>query len=1063
MKRLQYATACAMFLLAFVLRDATAAKAASETPLPPGGMEESVRAVIPFGTYDIVVKGGGHALFAENYGSLLVPGKPKLPSKIFSMAIPPGAKFVDLTFDSGGPVVLDGTFDILPTPLPRVIGDERADLYAQAKQGYDDNFDAVYTSDEPYPTVPVEFVRTAGYRKYNLVDIRVTPFAYRPLSGQLLHYPDISVEVVYDMPARPPEPMTDHLERTERIARQIVLNYDRAAEWYPHQETKGRSLHDFVVITTESLTSSVQPLVDWETSKGRIVEVVTTSWIDSNYTGYDQAERIRNFLRDKYPSGEWGIEHVLIVGHYDTVPMRRTAQDLGYGAPETDFYYAELSLPDSASWDADGDHQWGEDSDPIDFYSEVNVGRIPWSASATVLAICEKTVAYEQNNDPGFKNNILLLGAFFWNDDPNPRTDNAALMEAKVDPSWMDDWTMTRMYEKNSDCWSFYDCDYPLTHSNVMSVWPNEQFAFVNWAGHGSPTSSHIYGEGAPAFISSSDCASLNDDYPAIIFADACSNSDTDHTNIGQAMIEQGAVGFVGATKVALGCPAWTDPSDGSSQSMDYFFTTYVTSGDYSQGEAHQQALRDMYVDGLWSYVEYEMFEWGSLWGNPDLALTYAPTLTILLPEGPPSILEPDVPTTFPVQIVDGTQSYVEGSARLNYRYDGGAYQSDPLVHISGDTFEATLPPCDCNDTPEFYISAQSDAPSWVFKPTDGPGGPYTALVGALTVIMEDDFETDQGWTVENDPALADGPWERGVPVGGGDRGDPPTDYDGSGQCYLTDNVDGDSDVDDGYTRVMSPTIDLSAGDADVEYALWYTNNYGDDPNNDYFYTHVSNNNGSTWVLAETVGPNSASGWFEHSFAVGDFVTPTAQVKVRFEASDMEGGSVVEAGIDAFSVTGFTCDSIPTCVDGMLNQGEDRIDCGGPCPPCDCTADAACDDGLFCDGAETCDDWGYCQAGTDPCSPDEICDEVDDVCEPIPYCATLPLAPICYGDTNGDGEVSPADIGGIKFWYGDTDPENLCYYDVNCDGTISPADVGMVKYYYGACTAESPPPCYMEQ
>jgi hypothetical protein len=188
----------------------------------------------------------------------------------------------------------------------------------------------------------------------------------------------------------------------------------------------------------------VAPLVAWETSKGRTVEVVTMSWIDATYWGWDPAHSIREFLREKYPSAEWGIEDVLLVGHYDDVPMRRTAQDLSYGRPETDFYYAELSLPDDQSWDVDGDHQWGEYLDPIDFYAEVNVGRIPWSDPATVLSICEKSVAYEQNDDPAFKKNILLLGAFFWNNDPNPRTDNAVLMEAKVDQPWMADWTMTR-------------------------------------------------------------------------------------------------------------------------------------------------------------------------------------------------------------------------------------------------------------------------------------------------------------------------------------------------------------------------------------------------------------------------------------------------------------------------------------------------------------------------------------------------------------------------------------------------------------------------------------------
>jgi hypothetical protein len=86
-------------------------------------------------------------------------------------------------------------------------------------------------------------------------------------------------------------------------------------------------------------------------------------------------------------------------------------------------------------------------------------------------------------------------------------------------------------------------------------------------------------------------------------------------------MLQRGGVGFLGATKVAYGCGGWNDPYDGSSQSLDYFFTTCVTSGEYTQGAAHQWALRHMYTNGLWYYNKYEMFEWGALFGNPDLAL----------------------------------------------------------------------------------------------------------------------------------------------------------------------------------------------------------------------------------------------------------------------------------------------------------------------------------------------------------------------------------------------------------------------------------------------------------
>jgi hypothetical protein len=182
----------------------------------------------------------------------------------------------------------------------------------------------------------------------------------------------------------------------------------------------------------------------------------------------------------------------------------------------------------------------------------------------------------------------------------------------------MEDWTMTRLYEG----YSIYPMDYILDRYNVKDVWSAGKYAFVNWAGHGTYDACWLlFSSGW--FVSTDTCQYLNDDYPAIIFADACSNSDTSHLNIGQAMMKHGAVGFLGATKVAFGMHGWDHPYDGSSQSLDYFFTTCVTSGEYTQGQAHQYALHEMYTRGLWyqGYHMYEMFEWGALWGNPDLSM----------------------------------------------------------------------------------------------------------------------------------------------------------------------------------------------------------------------------------------------------------------------------------------------------------------------------------------------------------------------------------------------------------------------------------------------------------
>ena len=280
---------------------------------------------------------------------------------------------------------------------------------------------------------------------------------------------------------------------------------------------------------------------------------------------------------------------------------------------------------------------------------------------------------------------------------------------------------------------------------------------------------------------------------------------------------------------------------------------------------------------------------------------------TFEFPNGLPSALSASAPEVIDVEVVPLYEDVVPGSPTVHYRYDGGTYQTAPLTYVSGNLYQATLPAADCGDTPEYYFSATGSVTGSVYSPANAPTEVYTALVGEFNVAFADDFESNLGWSVSG--TASDGHWDRGVPVDC-DRGDPPADYDGSGQCYLTDNSSAsycNSDVDSGYTYLDSPTIDLSGGDAEVHYALWYTNDYGSDPDNDYFYVYVSNNDGGNWTLVHTFGPASSSGWSEHTFMVGDYVAPSSQVKVRFEASDLGTGSVVEAGVDDFTVSSFEC------------------------------------------------------------------------------------------------------------------------------------------------------------
>jgi hypothetical protein len=567
--------------------------------------------------FEIVEEGGGQRVRASGFGVIGEAGKPDLPGKILAIAVPPGAEAVAVTVEPAGTVRLDGQFRVLPSPLRRVIGEEDPEIAAVWLARWQQTRATAYASDRPYPEAPAILIGGAAYRRYELAEVRVAPFRYHPATGVLEYHPSLTVHVDYVVSGSAASSVRDFVPDAEARAREIIANYDQAQAWYPQDApAPDQGGHDLVIVTTEALVTAVLPLVSHETLKGGTPTVVTVEQIEATITAPDRAAAIRAYLRSVYPSSVWGVEDLLLVGDPAQVPMRECWYDLGYGNPHTDFYFAELSDTDANSWDSDGDGRYGEPfDDQVDLYSEINVGRIPWSDPAVVERVCRKSIAYEQNTDPGYKRNILLMGAFFWAD-----TDNAHLMEAKLDQTWMSEWTATRLYEKNHDYWSSFACDSPLNHANAISAWTSDTFAFVNWAGHGSPTSAHILGLGGPAFVVASDCAALDDDHPAIVWSDSCSTANPGHQNLAREMIGNGAVGFVGATQVALGDEAWNDPMDGSSQSCDYWFTTKVTSGEMTQGQAHQFALLTNYTNGLWSYPRYEIYEW-TLHGHPKLGM----------------------------------------------------------------------------------------------------------------------------------------------------------------------------------------------------------------------------------------------------------------------------------------------------------------------------------------------------------------------------------------------------------------------------------------------------------
>src|SRR5690606_6879193 len=105
-------------------------------------------------------------------------------------------------------------------------------------------------------------------------------------------------------------------------------------------------------------------------------------------------------------------------------------------------------------------------------------------------------------------------------------------------------------------------------------------------------------------------------------------------------------------------------------------------------------------------------------------------------------------------------------------------------------------------------------------------------------------------------------------------------------------------DLDGGATVLTSPAFDAArggaGGDATLRYARWF-NATGSDPSADSLTVELSNDDGATWVILETVGqhPNGINpGWVEQAWSINDVMTPTPQMRVRFTAADIGTASI---------------------------------------------------------------------------------------------------------------------------------------------------------------------------
>jgi murein tripeptide amidase MpaA len=319
---------------------------------------------------------------------------------------------------------------------------------------------------------------------------------------------------------------------------------------------------------------------------------------------------------------------------------------------------------------------------------------------------------------------------------------------------------------------------------------------------------------------------------------------------------------------------------------------------------------------------------------NFPAAMTLAEYATALVrfefPDGLPEFVSPVVPTTLSVRIDPAFSTRSTGTERAFVRISSDQpFVEAPLQHLGSDLFEVTLPGTICPRVVEYYFSVETDLGQTVYSPTLAPIEVHRAAVSNASLLMADDFEVDNGWTVENVLPL-DGAWHRAEPLqfvasGFGNVTQPGEDNPfGTGTfCYVTKNgvpgmLPGGHDVDNGPTRLISPVLDLDERDAVVSFHAWVYSQ----PADDYLEVDLSTDGGATWTPVMALSHRPA--WKPYTFRMSDYAAPSAQTRIRFSIADPGNNSLTEALVDDVVVTRSDCYELPGDynLDGFVDEDD---------------------------------------------------------------------------------------------------------------------------------------------
>jgi len=546
----------------------------------------------------------------RGYVSTSAPGEPIIPQAIFTFVVPSGATVTNVEVVGSEKVELPGTYNLHPAQAPRP-------LSARSEPEFVEPNDAVYGSGNAYPGKLVEFGYTGTKTGYRLCGVSLFPLQYSPSTGKLVLSTSLTLKVTYEENALAAVPMS----RTQRDVaaeelRSFVANSGDIVKFAPPLRQTDVTDAEYVIITSDSYVSTLQPLADWLSGKGFITVFKTVSWITSTYPGYDNQEKIRNFIIDYYANH--GTMWVLLAGAHSVIPARRGRSVVSgsTGNIPADLYYSDLQW----SWDGDGDHIYGEaGDDTVDFYADVYVGRAPIASAANAQTFVNKVFGYEKAPDTGYIRKAYLPWVNLFTGYTGEAVSDTI---AGITPTG---WTDTKA---------------PSPSRSAFQSAVNSGYGVCHAAAHGDAVGFYT-NTGSPIYTTTEAAAQTNGmDKLVIMNSMACISGNFENQGCLSVTLQNNAGGGSVANMMNSRYGWGTPPSMGPSERLCVrFYDFFIEKDSWMLGVAHARG-KDVYAalpqnQQVWRWCFYDY----NLLGEPAMGVwsDVPGTMTLAVPDSVPT------------------------------------------------------------------------------------------------------------------------------------------------------------------------------------------------------------------------------------------------------------------------------------------------------------------------------------------------------------------------------------------------------------------------------------------